>query len=113
MLCQKCGLQDATVHLETMVFRQKIEEHLCELCAGSRAGESKMREPREQGFENGLRRLAGEIPDQPMTPDIQLKILQLLRLSKQQGYLTFADIEAALPESVDSHGEIGFVMAAL
>ena len=33
MLCQKCGLSEATVHRETMVFRQKIEEHLCELCA--------------------------------------------------------------------------------
>jgi len=27
----------ATVHLETFVFRQKIEEHLCGLCAGPRA----------------------------------------------------------------------------
>jgi len=34
MLCQKCGLNEATVHRESVVFRQKIEEHLCELCAG-------------------------------------------------------------------------------
>jgi len=34
MLCQKCGLNEATVHRESAVFRQKIEEHLCELCAG-------------------------------------------------------------------------------
>jgi Translation initiation factor IF-3, C-terminal domain len=37
MLCQKCGLQKATVHLEFKVFRQKIQEHLCALCAGDRA----------------------------------------------------------------------------
>jgi len=34
MLCQKCGLNKATIHRESAVFRQKIEEHLCELCAG-------------------------------------------------------------------------------
>jgi len=37
MLCQKCGLAEATVHRESTVFRQKVEEHLCELCAGSGA----------------------------------------------------------------------------
>jgi hypothetical protein len=37
MLCQKCGLQEAAVHFEFKVFRQKIEEHLCVLCAGDRA----------------------------------------------------------------------------
>jgi RNA polymerase primary sigma factor len=40
MLCQKCGLQPATVHLESQVFRQKVEEHLCPLCAGVRAPDS-------------------------------------------------------------------------
>ena len=34
MLCQKCGLREAAVIIETTVFRQRIEEHLCELCAG-------------------------------------------------------------------------------
>jgi hypothetical protein len=34
MLCQKCGLNEAEVHRETMVFRQKIEEHMCPMCAG-------------------------------------------------------------------------------
>lgn len=108
MLCQKCGLQDATIHLESVIFRQKIEEHLCPLCAGVRAGESL----EKRGFGTGPGS-AGEFGDQSMTPGIQSKILQLLRLAKQQGYLTFADIEAALPDSVDSHGEINFVMAAL
>jgi hypothetical protein len=41
MVCQKCGRSEATVHLESFVFRQKIEEHLCPLCAGSRAPEEK------------------------------------------------------------------------
>jgi len=35
MICQKCGRYDATVHREATVFRQKIEEHLCPLCAGT------------------------------------------------------------------------------
>ena len=34
MLCQKCGLTEASIHREQMVYRQKIEEHLCALCAG-------------------------------------------------------------------------------
>lgn len=34
MLCQKCGHLEATVHREEIVFRQRIEEHLCPLCAG-------------------------------------------------------------------------------
>jgi hypothetical protein len=37
MICQKCGRNEAAVHLETFVFRQKVEEHLCRMCAGSRA----------------------------------------------------------------------------
>jgi hypothetical protein len=35
MLCQKCGHWEATVHRETTVFRQRVEEHLCSLCAGA------------------------------------------------------------------------------
>ena len=35
MLCQKCGLTEAIVHRETVVYRQKVEEHLCDLCSGS------------------------------------------------------------------------------
>jgi RNA polymerase primary sigma factor len=37
MICQKCGLQEATVHLESVVFRVTIQEHLCRICAGVRA----------------------------------------------------------------------------
>jgi hypothetical protein len=35
MICQKCGLSEATIHREKIVYRQKIEEHLCGICAGS------------------------------------------------------------------------------
>ena len=35
MLCQKCGLTEAIVHRETVVYRQRIEEHLCAICAGA------------------------------------------------------------------------------
>jgi len=34
MLCQKCGLAEATIHKEEVVYRQKIEQHLCALCGG-------------------------------------------------------------------------------
>jgi protein-arginine kinase activator protein McsA len=51
MLCQKCGLTEATVHLETAVFRQKIEEHLCAICAGARG-------PAAQGIQELLGRPA-------------------------------------------------------
>lgn len=33
MLCQKCGLTEATVHRSSQVYRQTVEEHLCSLCA--------------------------------------------------------------------------------
>jgi|SRR6185312_8099416 len=35
MLCQKCGLNPATVHRESLIFRQKVQEHLCAFCAGT------------------------------------------------------------------------------
>jgi hypothetical protein len=35
MLCQKCGVSEATVLRQTKVFRQTIQEHLCALCAGA------------------------------------------------------------------------------
>ncbi|MGD1032739.1 MAG: RNA polymerase sigma factor region1.1 domain-containing protein, partial [Opitutaceae bacterium] len=37
---------------------------------------------------------------------INEKIRQLIRLSKEQGYLTFDDINEALPESVENQEEI-------
>ena len=33
MICQKCGLNQATVHRASTVYRTKIEEHLCSFCA--------------------------------------------------------------------------------
>lgn len=48
MLCQKCGLTEATIHRKTLVFRQEIEEHLCFLCGG--------------GIDGGLEALMAEQP---------------------------------------------------
>ena len=116
MLCQKCGLQDATVHLETMVFRQKIEEHLCGLCAGARAGDGQPSESRASGLATFSAETSDRFPD-PADPaisrGIQGKILQLLRLSKQQGYLTFDDLQASLPDSADDQRAIDFIFSAL
>jgi RNA polymerase primary sigma factor len=52
------------------------------------------------------------------TPDlagggINEKIRQLIRLSKEQGYLTFDDINEALPESVENQEEIDNVLSIL
>jgi len=44
---------------------------------------------------------------------INEKIRQLIRLSKEQGYLTFEDINDALPESVENQEEIDNVLSIL
>ena len=41
------------------------------------------------------------------------RIKDLIRLAKQQGYLTFTDINQALPESVDSAEEIENIISIL
>jgi RNA polymerase primary sigma factor len=51
------------------------------------------------------------IPAVPGT--INEKIRQLIRHSKEQGYLTFDDINEALPESVENQEEIDNVLSIL
>ncbi len=53
---------------------------------------------------------AGELP---VGGGINEKIRQLIRLSKEQGYLTFDDINEALPESVENQEEIDNVLSIL
>lgn len=114
MLCQKCGLQEAVVHLESTVFRQKIEEHLCSLCAGARAhSESDKKRSVNRPFDSLTSHVLPPRPDPAVTAGSQEKILKLLRLSKQQGYLTFDDLQRELPDSPDQSREIDFILSAL
>ena len=58
----------------------------------------------------------GELPEgaEAAAPGgINEKIRQLIRLSKEQGYLTFDDINEALPESVENQEEIDNVLSIL
>ncbi len=48
-----------------------------------------------------------------LTGDLNEKIRFLIRLSKEQGYLTYADINEALPESVDNPEDIENVISIL
>ncbi len=48
-----------------------------------------------------------------LTGDLNEKIRYLIRLSKEQGYLTYADINEALPESVDNPEDIENVISIL
>ncbi|MFA5265634.1 MAG: RNA polymerase sigma factor region1.1 domain-containing protein, partial [Opitutaceae bacterium] len=51
---------------------------------------------------------------EPVAPgNLNEKIRQLIRLSKEQGYLTFDDINEALPESVENQEEIDNVLSIL
>src|SRR5438445_3595888 len=54
-------------------------------------------------------------PGDPNIPagGINDKIRHLIRLSKEQGYLTFDDINEALPESVENQEEIDNVLSIL
>ena len=54
--------------------------------------------------EKALENLSGDLND---------KIRYLIRLSKEQGYLTYADINEALPESVDNPEDIENVISVL
>jgi RNA polymerase primary sigma factor len=51
-------------------------------------------------------------PDAP-TGDMNEKVRSLIRLAKEQGYLTFDDINEALPESVDNPEDIESVISIL
>ena len=73
-----------------------------------------------ESVENALVRTAtaepGETPEgaEVAVPGgINEKIRQLIRLSKEQGYLTFDDINEALPESVENQEEIDNVLSIL
>src|SRR3569623_3488490 len=72
----------------------------------SEAVESANEQTQVGASENGP---AGEIP----AGVINEKIRYLIRLSKEQGYLTFDDINEALPESVENQEEIDNVLSIL
>ena len=56
----------------------------------------------------------GGTPGADLAPGgINDKIRNLIRLSKEQGYLTFDDINEALPESVENQEEIDNVLSIL
>ena len=56
----------------------------------------------------------GAVPGADATPGgINDKIRNLIRLSKEQGYLTFDDINEALPDSVENQEEIDNVLSIL
>jgi RNA polymerase primary sigma factor len=52
-------------------------------------------------------------PQEIAQPTITEKIRSLIRLSKEQGYLTFGDINEALPESVDNPEDLENVISIL
>ncbi len=54
-----------------------------------------------------------DAPEGAAAGGINEKIRQLIRLSKEQGYLTFDDINEALPESVENQEEIDNVLSIL
>src|SRR5277367_3476177 len=77
---------------------------------------------RSESAENAIARTPAAVADSPETPEgvdaavpggINEKIRQLIRLSKEQGYLTFDDINEALPESVENQEEIDNVLSIL
>jgi RNA polymerase primary sigma factor len=56
---------------------------------------------------------AGGLPDVAGVGGINEKIRHLIRQSKEQGYLTFDDINEALPDSVENQDEIDNVLSIL
>ena len=81
----------------------------------SAAGESGHSEAVEAAIAKTTSLPAGEggAPGAELAGGINEKIRQLIRLSKEQGYLTFDDINEALPESVENQEEIDNVLSIL
>ena len=88
----------------------------------SRKAKSAAAEPQSEAVEAALEKVAaGQTPDADHPAagadlpagGINEKIRQLIRLSKEQGYLTFDDINEALPESVENQEEIDNVLSIL
>src|SRR5829696_6554097 len=46
-------------------------------------------------------------------PDVQEKLRELIRLAKEQGYLTFDDLNEALPDNVNDPDEMETIMTRL
>ena len=56
---------------------------------------------------------AAELGRAALRPEVTEKIKELVRLAQEQGYLTYSDIDEALPESVTSADEIERVIIHL
>jgi len=78
----------------------EVTKHTAPLAAAAAATADATKEFKEKALEN----LSGDLND---------KIRYLIRLSKEQGYLTYADINEALPESVDNPEDIENVISIL
>ena len=118
MLCQKCGLLEATVHREFTMFRQKHEEHLCTMCANESIPYWSPPEPRmsemERADEPGseirvpedpLRPLEIELPDLIVVEDLASTLR--IQVFKAVAILMYASGVFVLPKQ-----EISFELAA-
>ncbi|QYM77489.1 RNA polymerase sigma factor RpoD [Horticoccus luteus] len=82
----------------------------------SRKAKSADSHPQSEAVEAALEKnqpVAGDNLPVDVPGGINEKIRQLIRLSKEQGYLTFDDINEALPESVENQEEIDNVLSIL
>jgi len=57
--------------------------------------------------------MAENAPDYARSTQTNERVKDLIRLAKEQGYLTFTDINQALPESIDSAEEIESIISIL
>jgi RNA polymerase primary sigma factor len=102
MVCQKCGLQPATVHLERHVFRQLIQEHLCELCAGDRASASLSRETApHKSFDAVEQYLALVARKPPLTPERERVLWKQIESAESHAQTTIFRIPAVARYTAD------------
>ena len=88
----------ATVHGKNGTSKNGASKNGATHLTGKAAGKSKPAKP------------AISVIDQP---DVQEKLRELIRLAKEQGYLTFDDLNEALPENVNDPDEMETIMSRL
>ena len=81
--------------------------------AGGEAEAATVREALKKPAKKGVGKKKAAVTDDEKTSDVNDRIRSLIRKSKEQGFLTYKDINDQLPETIDSPAEVENVITIL